>query len=411
MKVLAKEGIEADYYLHCWDCHVDDGRNSLVRLFLDSEVETFIFIDDDVGWQAEDLLKLIRADGDIVCGAYPLKQDLEDYPVRTLPGTLQARDDGLLEIEGAPTGFMKIKREVLVKIAEKKKWTQFRARSTKPADSLHTIIFERSLVDGHRWSGDYNFCRECRGLGFKVFVDPEMFFTHEGSKQWSGHFGNYLRNAQGIMHPKRDDAFRRLLNGEASAEVFANMFAYSYNAYAAGPLMNAYMYDAVSKTSGDVLETGSGNTTIAMGIAALKSGATIHTLEHDMVWFRKTRDLLKKYQLKSVRLYYAPLQERPDGTCWYEIPDGLPDKFDLALCDGPPRMFGRSGFFDLIGDRVEDAEVVVDDMDDDKALEPVKEYAEETGREVEVVGDTNDILSRRFAVVKRTAEAAASSAA
>src|SRR6185369_6021176 len=73
---ITSNGWTFDYWLHSEDCHVDDARNFIVQEFLHSEAPFLVFIDDDVGWDTENLAKLITYKNvDIVGGAYPLKQD------------------------------------------------------------------------------------------------------------------------------------------------------------------------------------------------------------------------------------------------------------------------------------------------------------------------------------------------
>ncbi len=95
---LERAGICVDHYLLCYNCHVDDGRNGIVRDFLLSDCTDLVFIDADVAWQADDLLKLIKYDRDVVAGVYPKRatHDLE-FPVWVEPGAvLQADSDGLV---------------------------------------------------------------------------------------------------------------------------------------------------------------------------------------------------------------------------------------------------------------------------------------------------------------------------
>ncbi|KKK56340.1 hypothetical protein LCGC14_3065520, partial [marine sediment metagenome] len=56
--VLHKAGINTEYALLTGNCHVDDARNVVVQQFLLSQCEELIFIDADVLWEPEDLLRL-----------------------------------------------------------------------------------------------------------------------------------------------------------------------------------------------------------------------------------------------------------------------------------------------------------------------------------------------------------------
>src|SRR5687767_1370041 len=64
-----------DLEIFSGNCHVDDGRNRLVRDFLETDCEQLIFLDADVFWLDAELKKLIEHDADIVAGIYPMKND------------------------------------------------------------------------------------------------------------------------------------------------------------------------------------------------------------------------------------------------------------------------------------------------------------------------------------------------
>ena len=160
--LMAEAKLRFDFWLHTEDCHVDDSRNFLVQQFMKSGAKYLIFIDDDVGWETPDLLRLIaHQDADIVGGAYPLRQPDEDYPVRLgafslKEGGIRARADGLLEIEGIGSGVMRIDRKVLEAMHEHRKHLSFFGKEALPGEDKMHVIFERMVADGHRWSGDLN---------------------------------------------------------------------------------------------------------------------------------------------------------------------------------------------------------------------------------------------------------------
>jgi hypothetical protein len=53
----------------------------------------------------------------------------------------------------------------------------------------------------------------------------------------------------------------------------------------------------------------------------------------------------------------------------------LPETFDVALIDGPPRRYGREAAYKLIGDRIKDATWIVDDTDDPAQLAMITKHA------------------------------------
>lgn len=378
IRLLEREGIAADWLLHQGDPHVDDARNACVAKFLESGAPKFLFIDDDVGWVPEEFIRFIRHDRDVVAGIYPKKSDEVDWPVRLLPGPLQAEPDGLVRVDNVPTGFLMISRACLEAMSAD-------AVKFNRKDSGRTpLLFERGVDDGLRWSGDYWWGRKWSDRGGDIWVDPTMTFTHVGLKTWRGCIGDYWREKNGIMDPYLDGAFKLLQGGTVRPEIWEVLSGRSGNyPWCAPDKMMAAAYEMAKAARGPVLEIGSGLTTIIMGMA----GAEVYSLEHDIGWFRTTRKRLARYGLSNVHLIYAPLREYSEDSVWHEVPEGLPGAFSLVVCDGPPRTIAdRTALWRLMGDAIKNADWIVDDVDGNVA------FYEQNGRKAELI--------ERFAIVR-----------
>lgn len=410
MRRFAERGIAVDHYVMGFNCHVDDGRNAILRDFLKTDCTDLIFIDADVTWEPEALVKLALYDRDIVAGVYPKRSpDDDSYPVRVDPGTaLHPDSDGLVEVIGAPTGFMKIKRHVIEKFTEANKHRQFVGMGASADDAPHTIIFERTYVDGHRWSGDYNFCREWRNMGGKIFVDPEMHLSHIGEVEFSGTLGDYWRKKHGVLKLERERAFRQaigaLRSGNPTAQTWVDLVAGWDNPFAADVELLAACYELAKASSGPFLETGTGLSTLVLALA--NPAAQIHSLEHDPIWGNFAQGHLDRLGIKNVTIHCRPLIEYPGGVDWegsgnelsagrwYDT-TGLPKgDFSLALSDGPPRTeSNRAIFFEQLAGRIRRAVVLLDDACSDSAVAPMRRWAGGNTRNVSVLGER-----RRFAV-------------
>lgn len=347
---LEEAGWSVDFAIEAGNCHVDDSRNAIVRTFLGSDCTDLVFIDADVGWTTAGLLRLLSHDVDLVAGVYPKKQDEPGFPVRTLPGEIQADENGLVEVEGAPTGFMRIRRPLLERMVDAHKERQFYGSD---GGAPYTLLFERTMEDKHRWSGDYAFCRKWRAMGGKLFVDPEMDFIHEGRFEWKGRLGDFWRRQAGLESHRFVAAFRDLLNGNAEPGRFVTLSSAWGNHWAAPPDMLAALHKMAGRVDGPILETGSGLSSLVMAA----SGATVHALESDLGWFRRVKDTAARYGLDNLHIHYAPL----DLGGWYSLPAQLPEQFALVLCDGPNRAVGdRERLWSL--PHVERAIWVIDDV-------------------------------------------------
>lgn len=390
---LEAAGIGFDFFMLSYNCHVDDGRNAIVRDFLRSDCDALVFIDADVSWDPDALVKLIKHDRDIVAGVYP-KRTLHDpkFPVMTIPGSvLQADADGLVEVAGAPTGFMKIKRHVLEKFVEVNKHRQYKGSSDGPNDPPYTLIFERELADGHRFSGDYNFCRLWRKMGGKVFVDPEMFLTHTGEVEFEGTLGDYWKREHGLDEAEKkrkfDQAIEDLRSGSPKPESFMYLVKGWNNPFSAQEELLAacyYVAQGLNPKDGAILETGCGLSTIVMALA--NPGIQIHALEHEPVWASAIKYALETYNISNVTVHFERLKDYADGK-WYDTATLPKENFQAALCDGPPRKISnRSLLWSQLGDQIKGAVVLMDDADNDEATKPMRDWALGLGREVRVLG-------------------------
>lgn len=377
LQILNAAGIAVDLCIEAGNCHVDDARNSLVRQFLKTDCDEFVFLDSDIGWRGEDLLRLVQFRRDFVAGVYPCKQMDTEFPVRTEPDrALWADAEGLVEVVGVPTGFMRLSRSCIAAMVEKFGQRTYVGRGCDPDDEPYRILFERTYQNGARFSGDYAFCEKWRSIGGKIYVDPTMEFTHEGSYTWSGSLGAHWRRKHGVTAVLFQDAVKALRDGPAPHH-FSWLFDGWNNPWSATPEMLAAVY-SLAKKAKRVLETGSGLTTLVMALA--NPDAEIVCLEHDPIWAGKTEMALRDAKATNVTVLLAPLKGG-----WYDV-EWL-EGFDLVVCDGPPRANGSR---ELLLKRVDlkGAVVVVDDVEN---TQPLKQWAQ--GRQIEFFGE-----SRRFAV-------------
>jgi len=184
------------------DSLVTRARNYLTYQFLQSAATHLMWIDADIGFDPVDIVKMVRADKDIICGIYPKKEihwrevaraAKQGVPPERLPEherslVLNLIDespdrvgaDGLVEIANAGTGFMLIKRAVFEALADDApsyvdgstpgiELKEFYAVSIDP-DSGNSLLSE-----------DYHFCKLARDRGFKIYAAPWVRLNHTGT--------------------------------------------------------------------------------------------------------------------------------------------------------------------------------------------------------------------------------------
>lgn len=365
LAALRDAGIAADYCLLTEHCHVDDARNGLVRAFMQTACDQMVFIDADVGWNAADLVKLIKAPRDFVAGVYPLKGGDHDFPVIVKPGIdLYSDSHGLVEVEAVPTGFLKLSRLCIEMMTAAHGSRKFYGRGDGPNDPPHIVLFERTYENGTRYSGDYAFCRKWKSIEGRIWVDPTFHFTHEGAFHWSGSLGDFWLTRHGVADERNlldlNEGIKSLQSGDVSPETFLKINNGWANPAAAQLELLVAAHDAAkSLPGGSVIECGSGITTVVMAIA--NPSIHVHSLEDDPTWAARVNYALDHHNIRNATVHWAPLKRYESGR-WYDI-SGIPEgDFAMALIDGPWRLKGeRRIVFDQLGDRIV-GPVLVDDV-------------------------------------------------
>lgn len=191
-----KLGIACQWFWVAGWANVPRGRNVLTAQALAWGATDIVFIDSDIGWEADDLLSLLFRDEEVVGGAQERRKDDPAKPIKfgvVLHDPTRIKLDtnsGLIDCKGLNTSFLKVKASVFEAMADPA------YRFTHPDASegnakLHQW-FRYSLDD---WDGDQrrdrgediDFCNEWRKLGGKVWVDPFIRLRHhEGPFCFSG---------------------------------------------------------------------------------------------------------------------------------------------------------------------------------------------------------------------------------
>lgn len=201
MSELGSAGIVTTWRALPGLCYVDMARAELVRAFLETDATDLFFIDDDVGFPADGMIRLLRRDVDIIGGAYPKKTEDAQYPVRPLtePDGRPVVDPetGLIECDGLPTGFLRIRRRVFETMV-----ARFPDRAYQADGKTLYDLFPIERHSGQKWGEDFRFCQLARGCGFRVWCEPDIDFTHVGRRGWRGNYHEYLRALPGGGGPK-----------------------------------------------------------------------------------------------------------------------------------------------------------------------------------------------------------------
>jgi hypothetical protein len=203
------------YYAHMMnESLITRARNTLAYDFLDTDATHMMFIDADITFNPADIVSMVNADKDIICGLYPKKeinwktvaqavksgveyQDLPSYTgsfVVNLVGNAAKATGGVnepMEIDNGGTGFMLIKRNVFEVLKDKvPTYTNdmLLIVDKNPVKKIIHEFFATSIDEetNRLLSEDYHFCKIARQAGFKVYAAPWANLTHSGTYNFSG---------------------------------------------------------------------------------------------------------------------------------------------------------------------------------------------------------------------------------
>ena len=169
-------------------------RNILTAMFLESDCTHLLFIDADIEFQPDDVLRALAYDKPILAGAYPKKTLPVQYAINfkfqdTTHKQLRV-ENGAVELLDASTGFFLIKRETIEKMMQAYPELHYRNDSNiDPKLNRYCYALFDTMIDptDNRYlSEDYTFCRRWQALGGEIWLDPNTKLNHVGSYTFEG---------------------------------------------------------------------------------------------------------------------------------------------------------------------------------------------------------------------------------
>lgn len=173
---------------------ISRARNILSAMFMESESTHLFFIDADIEFQPEDVLRAIAYDKDIIASAYPKKTLPVQYAINFKFKDFGKREvrseNGIVEVLDASTGFFCIKKRVFDKMRESYPELHYRNDSNiDPKYNKYCYSFFDTIhdPDDNRYlSEDYTFCRRWQKLDGEIWLDPNTKLNHVGSYTFEG---------------------------------------------------------------------------------------------------------------------------------------------------------------------------------------------------------------------------------
>lgn len=178
-------------------------RNRILADFMESGCSHLMFIDADIGFEARDVLRLVAHDKPVVGATYAKKDRARYAPaLLPLPGPVfQREDDGLVEVQALPGGFMMLKRDTVAQLRGAFNDLWYWDHHGDAQRRVHDLFGCYTDAERHYLSEDYAFCQRWRQIGGQVFVDPYISLTHNGTTTFDGDPRSIFVDAPAAEHP------------------------------------------------------------------------------------------------------------------------------------------------------------------------------------------------------------------
>jgi hypothetical protein len=213
LKLLFREG----------DALITRARASLISQFLDDADAThLLFIDADIGFEPDQVIRLLQCGADVCAAIYPVKRidwDKVRSTIETarpnpaaaaLKYVFEVEDPdavteqaGFVKVRYAGTGFLMIRRSALERMCAR--YPQLRYRRDHSTDAATAsdsrfALFECMIAeDGTYLSEDFAFCRRWIDMGGEIWADLKSKLDHIGPMTFCGDLSSQFAAADAKM--------------------------------------------------------------------------------------------------------------------------------------------------------------------------------------------------------------------
>lgn len=193
---LETAGIEHSTTFEVGCPYISSAMATLARKALDTMPDAIVFIDDDVSWKPENLVRLIQCKEEVVGGTYRFKKPEVEYMgclITSDEGRPVTHTEGLIAAKWMPSGFLKISARAIDKFMK-----AYQHLNCGPAYHPTPDLFNHGAHEGIWYGQDYAFCRNYAAKCGPVWLMPDLDITHHrGSESFPGNFHEYLLRQPG----------------------------------------------------------------------------------------------------------------------------------------------------------------------------------------------------------------------
>ncbi len=218
-QIRSYSGVTLKVFFKDGDALITRARASLVSQFLDDPDAThLLFIDADIGFEPEQVLRLIECGAEICAAVYPIKQIDWDKVASTIksarpnpaaaalkyvfevddPGAV-TESAGFVKVRYAGTGFLMARRSAIEKMCAR--YPQLRYKRDHSIDAAtesdnRFALFECAIAeDGTYLSEDFAFCKRWIDIGGEIWADRNSKLALVGPMTFRGDLSSQFASA------------------------------------------------------------------------------------------------------------------------------------------------------------------------------------------------------------------------
>lgn len=158
---------------------VPTARNVIAQQFMASDFTHLMCIDADIGFNPDDIIKLVQMDNMFSAGAYRVKTD------NTVRFACNGFDPESKTAESVGLGFALLSRDVFTKIQPCTDKLNTQEEWGLGVEQIYNY-YAPLIIDFNMFPEDLSFCLRCKRVEIPIHVDPEISLWHIGSKAYTG---------------------------------------------------------------------------------------------------------------------------------------------------------------------------------------------------------------------------------
>lgn len=183
-----ERGIHTTIIERAGGSHVGKAREDVLWQAMHKGCSHVLFIDDDMGWDAKLVTRLLAADHDFACAVGVQKTEKASLCCNFFADPQEFHPvTKFIKIKDVGFAFVMLKREVIDRMCAAYPELQYYTGDEPPEWALFLDMIDTSTkTPGERLSEDFSFCRRWLKIGGEIWADPDAALIHAGRKEYTG---------------------------------------------------------------------------------------------------------------------------------------------------------------------------------------------------------------------------------